>query len=119
MLLVWPYLIFGLLTNAFASVLLKKGSLETGSINNISELFVAIINPYLLFGAVSYVASFVFYFMALSVAPLSFVQPVLTAGAIIAVTISAALIFGESLTWLKILGITITIIGVILISRSS
>lgn len=117
--MVWIYIFSGIAANSAASIFLKKASDRIGSLQSFTDYIQLLINPFLLLGLVAYGLAFVFYAVALSVAPLSLVQPVMTAGAIVLISLSASLFFKEQLSWVTIIGIFVTIVGVTLISMGA
>lgn len=113
----WLILIFGVASNAAASILIKYA----GNTIVISELaktpWKIFENYYLLIGIILYFFAFVFYILALKEFPLHVAHPILTSGAIAVVAIAAFIIFREPITFQKLIGIAFILIGVLLISK--
>ena len=112
----WFILFLGIMSNAFASVLIKVAVSESRKLPSLFDPMSIITNWPLLLGLIMYVATFLFYISALSRFPLNVAHPIFTAGAIAVVALLSVLLFKEQLYWSTILGISLIIIGVILIS---
>ena len=74
-------------------------------------------NPFILGGLACYVVSVVVWIMALSRVPVSVAYPMLSVGYIVN-AVAAWLLFGESLTAQKLVGIAFIVVGVFLVARS-
>jgi multidrug transporter EmrE-like cation transporter len=118
--LTWALVITGVTLNAAAQLLLKAATHATGPIA-VSWDGVAAAVPRMLVqtgwwgGLACYAASVVVWVLALSRAPVSVLYPLLSIGYIVN-AIGAALLFGEALPPLKIVGITVIILGVWILS---
>ncbi len=121
-----PLILSGVLLNAFAQVLLKKGMLGIGYFeiqfqNLFQNLFPMIkkvaANSYILLGLGSYVISVAIWLLVLARVEVSYAYPFLSVGYVV-VTLIGYFIFQESLSWIRVVGISIIIVGVILLSRS-
>ena len=117
-----PLIISGVLLNAFAQVLLKKGMLGIGYFEIQFQNFFPVIknvatNLYILLGLGSYVISVAIWLLVLARVEVSYAYPFLSVGYVV-VTLVGYLIFQESLSWIRVIGISIIIVGVILLSRS-
>jgi multidrug transporter EmrE-like cation transporter len=117
-----PLILSGVLLNAFAQVLLKKGMLGIGYFEiQFQNLFPVVkkvaSNPYILFGLGSYVISVAIWLLVLARVEVSYAYPFLSVGYVV-VTLTGYFIFQESLPWTRVLGVSIIIVGVILLSRS-
>ncbi len=108
------------LLNSAAQLFLRKGMLLIGE-SGIGSLFThmgALITNLWLWGAMICYAFSIFLWMSvLSKVEVSFAYPFLSVGYIV-VAISGYLLFNESLSLTRILGILVICIGVYLISRS-
>lgn len=107
--------IFGIASNAAASVLIKYAMMPDRKVS-ISEPLSIILNVPLWTGLMLYGIAFVLYALTLQRLPLNVTHPVLTCGAISLLAILSVILFGESFTATKITGIIFVAIGVILIS---
>lgn len=107
--------IFGILSNASASVLIKYAMLPERKVS-IHEPLSILLNFPLWLGLFLYGMAFVLYALTLQRLPLNVTHPVLTCGAIALVAVFSALIFHESFSIVKFTGILLVIVGVIFIS---
>jgi len=117
-----PLILAGVLLNAFAQVLLKKGMLSIGYFEfNFQTIFPIIkkvtINSYILSGLASYVISVAIWLLVLARVEVSYAYPFLSVGYVV-VTLIGYFIFQENLSWMRVIGITVIIVGVLLLSRS-
>jgi len=112
----------GVLLNATAQLLLKAGTNKLGAIfpidSKITQEVIRIsFQPFILSGLFCYVLSVSLWIVALSRAPVSVAYPILSIGYIIN-AVAAYYLFGESLTYQKIIGIIVIIIGVYFVAKS-
>ena len=107
--------VFGISSNAAASVLIKYAMMPERKVS-ISEPLSIILNIQLWTGLMFYGIAFVLYALTLQRLPLNVTHPVLTCGAISMVAILSVILFGESFTATKIAGVILVAVGVILIS---
>lgn len=117
-----PMILFTVLTNALAQILLKKGMLVAGSFSFTAQEIVAVLprlamNPYLVIGMAVFVVSMASHLLVLSRVELSFAYPFLSL-AYVVVTVYSYFVFGEDVNAFRIAGIAFICIGTILISRS-
>ena len=112
----------GVLLNAAAQLLLKAGTNRVGefafALDNVVPIGTRLAaNPFILGGLACYVVSVVVWIMALSRVPVSVAYPMLSVGYIVN-AVAAWLLFGESLTAQKLVGIAFIVVGVFLVARS-
>ena len=112
----------GVLLNAFAQILLKKGMIILGyfefSTANIFAITIrAASNPYIIAGLICYVISFGLWMLVLSRVEVSFAYPFLSIGYIITAAIGYYY-FGETLNIYRILGLCLICIGVMFVAKS-
>lgn len=117
-----PMILFTVLTNAMAQILLKKGMLVTGSFNFTLQDMAAvaprlIMNPFLIFGLFTFVVSMASHLLVLSRVELSFAYPFLSL-AYVVVTVYSYYVFNEDVNAFRMTGIALICVGTILISRS-
>jgi multidrug transporter EmrE-like cation transporter len=115
-------LMAGVLLNAVAQLLLKAGTNRVGefafTLENVAPVGAKIAtSPYILAGIGCYVVSLVVWILALSRVPVSVAYPMLSVGYIVN-AVAAWMLFGESLTAQKLVGIGFIVIGVWLVARS-
>ena len=115
-------LMAGVLLNALAQLALKAGTNRIGefafALDNVVPIGLRIASsPFILLGVGCYVVSLVVWILGLSRVPVSVAYPMLSVGYIIN-AIAAWMLFGESLTAQKIIGIGMIVIGVVLVARS-
>jgi len=120
--LTFSFLMAGVLLNATAQLLLKAGTNRVGEFAFALENVVPIgtklaFNPFILGGLACYVVSVAVWILGLSRVPVSVAYPMLSVGYIVNAVL-AYLLFGESLTAQKVLGIGFIIVGVFLVARS-
>ena len=120
--LTFSFLMAGVLLNAAAQLALKAGTNRIGefafSLDNVVPIGLRVASsPYILLGLVCYVVSVVVWILGLSRVPVSVAYPMLSVGYIVN-AIAAWMLFGESLTAQKLVGIGMIIIGVVLVARS-
>jgi multidrug transporter EmrE-like cation transporter len=112
----------GVLLNAVAQLLLKAGTNRIGEFAFTLENLVPVglkvaASPFVLGGLACYAVSVVVWIMALSRVPVSIAYPMLSIGYIVNAG-AAWILFGESLTAQKLVGIGFIIVGVWLVARS-
>jgi drug/metabolite transporter (DMT)-like permease len=117
-----PLILFTVLTNAAAQIMLKKGMLilgptAFGSSNPIVSLFRIIFSPWVFLGLTTFVVSMVTHLYVLSKVELSFVYPFLSL-AYVVVAVYAYFFFNENVSNLRIAGLALICLGTLLISRS-
>jgi multidrug transporter EmrE-like cation transporter len=117
-----PLILSGVLLNAFAQILLKKGMLGIGYFEIQFQNFFPMIkkvavNSYILLGLGSYVVSVAIWLLVLARVEVSYAYPFLSVGYVV-VTLTGYLLFQENLSWMRVVGISVIILGVILLSRS-
>ena len=101
-------------------LLMKRGMLMFGAIP-VKELFVKLIpmltNPFVFLGLALFGISSVFWLVVLSRLELSLVYPMVSIGYVV-VAIMSMVLFGETLSVVRLAGIAVICFGVFLISRS-
>jgi len=117
-----PFILFTVLTNAAAQLLLKQGMLSLGPISFsadtiIQRVFQIVLNPWVFFGLTTFVISMASHLYVLSKVDLSFAYPFLSL-AYVAVAVLAWLLFKEELGAMKIAGIAFICVGTVLIAQS-
>lgn len=116
-----PLILFTVLTNAAAQIMLKKGMLAVGAVTLEAGLFQTVFrivfNPWVFLGLSTFVISMASHLVVLSRVELSFAYPFLSL-AYVVVAAYAYYVFKEDVNSLRIAGIGLICIGTILISRS-
>lgn len=117
-----PFILFTVMTNAAAQLLLKHGMNTLNATGFTSDslvmrAFQIVFNPFVFLGLATFVISMVSHLYVLSKVDLSFAYPFLSL-AYVAVAVFAWLLFKEELGTLKIAGIAFICIGTILIAQS-
>ena len=112
----------GVLLNAAAQLLLKSGTNAVGvfefSVQNVMPIGWKIATqPYILAGIGCYVISVVVWILALSRAEVSIAYPMLSIGYVVN-AIAAWHMFGEAVTPVRLVGISIIVLGVFIVARS-
>jgi drug/metabolite transporter (DMT)-like permease len=117
-----PFILFTVLTNAAAQLLLKQGMLSLGAISFsadtiIQRVFQIVFNPWVFAGLVTFAISMASHLYVLSKVDLSFAYPFLSL-AYVFVAVLAWLLFKEDLGAMKIAGIAFICVGTVLIAQS-
>ena len=117
-----PLILFTVLTNAAAQILLKKGMLSIGHFDFSGGAIATTVprilfNPFVMLGLFTFVVSMGSHLLVLSRVELSFAYPFLSLAYVVA-AVYAFLVFGEDLNAWRIAGIAFICLGTILISRS-
>jgi multidrug transporter EmrE-like cation transporter len=120
--LTFSLVLTGVLLNAAAQLFLKAGTNRVGAFSFALENIVPIgarlaSSPHVLAGLSCYVVSVVVWILALSRVQVSIAYPMLSIGYIVN-AFAAWMLFGESITAQKMIGIGFIVIGVILVGRS-
>jgi multidrug transporter EmrE-like cation transporter len=120
--LTFSLVLAGVLLNAAAQLLLKAGTNRVGefafALDNLVPIGARLaLNPYILGGLGCYVVSVVIWILALSRVPVSIAYPMLSIGYIVN-ALAAWMLFGESLSAQKLVGIGFIVVGVFLVARS-
>ncbi len=117
-----PLILFTVLTNAMAQLLLKKGMLTTGTFAFSAQEIAAtvprlITNPFLMLGMFTFVVSMASHLLVLSRVELSFAYPFLSLAYVVAAVYSYYA-FNEDLNAYRVAGIALICAGTALIARS-
>ena len=109
-------LVLGMIFNIIAQVSLKHG-INLINLNelNIHTLFRMISSPYLWTGAIMYGISFVFYIFSLSKGELGRISPISQALTTLGIVLVSIVVFHESITIYKIVGVLLLVAGTIII----
>ena len=118
----YSLILFGVLLNASAQLLLKAGTNAVGRFEfaaaNIVPMATRIaFEPHILAGVACYAVSLVVWIMGLSRVEVSVAYPLLSLGYVIN-AVGAAVLFGEAVGAMRVAGIVFIIVGVSLIARS-
>ncbi len=114
-------LLTGVLLNAGAQLLLKTGTNAVGRFEFVAANIVPVgwrlaTEPHIMGGMVCYVLSLAVWIVGLSRVPVSVAYPMLSIGYVVNV-LAAWWLFGESVTPMKLAGISFIIVGVWLVAR--
>jgi multidrug transporter EmrE-like cation transporter len=116
-----PLILFTVLTNAAAQIMLKKGMMAVGGLTLeagiISTVVRVVFNPWVFAGLTTFVISMASHLVVLSKVELSFAYPFLSL-AYIVVAVYAYFVFKEDVNSLRIAGFGLICLGTLLISRS-
>ena len=110
----WLLLILGILTNAGASVIVKWAASTPIQLNQPfapGNIKVAV-------ALCLYFGAFIFYSMAVQRLPLAVAHPVMPAGAIVLVGMSAVFVFSEKIVPLQAIGYALLLAGILCIAFS-
>lgn len=116
------FILFTVLTNAAAQLMLKQGMLSLGPLSFTADTFIArifqvVFNPWVFAGLATFVISMASHLYVLSKVELSFAYPFLSL-AYVAVAVFAYFVFREDLNAWRIAGIAFICVGTILIAQS-
>ncbi len=117
-----PLILFTVLTNAAAQIMLKKGMITVGTFSfdtaNLASAFVkAMFNPYVFLGLCTFVISMLSHLVVLSRVDLSFAYPFLSLAYVVAAAY-AYFVFKEDVNLVRFSGIALICFGTVLIARS-
>jgi len=116
------FILFTVLTNAAAQLMLKQGMLSLGPVSftadtMVARLFQILFTPWVFAGLASFVISMASHLYVLSKVELSFAYPFLSL-AYVAVAVFAYVLFKEDLNSWRIAGIAFICVGTVLIAQS-
>ena len=117
-----PLILFTVLTNAAAQIMLKKGMIGVGSFSfdaaNLAGAFLkAMLNPYVFLGLCTFVISMLSHLVVLSRVDLSFAYPFLSLAYVVTAAY-AYFVFKEDVNVVRFAGIALICFGTVLIARS-
>lgn len=117
-----PFILFTVMTNAAAQLMLKQGMMSLGSVsfdgaNPLVKMLQIIFSPWVFAGLLTFVISMASHLYVLSKVELSFAYPFLSL-AYVAVAVFAYFIFHEDLNAWRIGGIAFICVGTVLIAQS-
>lgn len=117
-----PLILFTVLTNAAAQIMLKRGMLSVGPFTLEGRKLIGtavsiLLNPFVVLGLCTFVISMTSHLVVLSRVELSYAYPFLSL-AYVVVALYAYFVFREDLNAFRILGIALICAGTIFISRS-
>jgi drug/metabolite transporter (DMT)-like permease len=116
------YILPSVFLGVIGQLLLKRGMMAMGPLsltdgNVISLVWSIFTNPWVITGLALYVSGTLFWLIALSRADLSFVYPFATLSMAL-IIISSHFIFGETISGLRLVGISTIVVGVLIVARS-
>ena len=117
-----PFILFTVMTNAAAQLMLKQGMMTLGplsfeGVNPLVKLLQIVFSPWVFLGLCMFVISMASHLYVLSKVELSFAYPFLSL-AYVAVAVFAYFIFREDLNAWRIAGIAFICVGTVLIAQS-
>lgn len=117
-----PLILFSVLVNAGAQLLLKAGMnrigyFEFALVNAASIGLKVMASPFVLFGVAAYVVSMLIWLLVLSRMEVGYAYPMISLGYIVN-AVAGHYLFQENLSVTRIAGILVIILGVFLVSRS-
>ena len=123
-----PLILFTVLSNAAAQLMLKQGMLTFDPITTgdgpmtamsiITLMFKVAFHPWVFFGLCAFVISMMSHLYVLSKVELSFVYPFLSI-AFIAVAVGSWMFFGEDINGWRMLGFAFICVGTVLVAQSA
>lgn len=116
------YILISVLGGAIGQILLKRGMSSMGAqtlaVNQVGSILWRIgTNPFVIAGLTVYLASTVFWLLALSRVDLSYAYPFASLSYIV-MLIASWRLFDENISLMRLLGCVVVLTGVMLISRS-
>lgn len=117
-----PFILFTVLTNAAAQLMLKYGMMSLGpvsfaGVNPALKIIQIVFSPWIFAGLCTFVISMASHLYVLSKVELSFAYPFLSL-AYVAVAVFAYLLWREDLNAYRIAGIALICVGTVLIAHS-
>lgn len=117
-----PFILFTVMTNAAAQLMLKHGMMSLGTLsfaggNPLLKVLAIVFSPWVFLGLCTFVISMASHLFVLSKVELSFAYPFLSL-AYVAVAVFAFFIFREDLNAWRIGGIAFICVGTVLIAQS-
>ena len=117
-----PLILFTVLSNAAAQIMLKRGMMMVGRVSLdpsslVSSFGQIALNPFVIAGLCTFFISMASHMVVLSRVDLSFAYPFLSL-AYVVVTAYAYFVFHEDVSQLRVAGIALICFGTILVSRS-
>lgn len=114
-----PLILFSVLLNAIAQILLKKGMISVGNLAlSVEFITKCVLNPYILGGFGIYAISIISWLIVLSKVQVSIAYPFLAFGFVFSAVV-AYFAFGEPLGVYKIIGIVLICAGLVLLAFSN
>lgn len=116
-----PFILFTVLTNAAAQILLKYGMIRIGDFstlhsNLIIKLLQVVFSPFVFLGLCTFVISMASHLYVLSKVELSYAYPFLSL-AYVVVAVYAYFIFQEDLNAMRVFGIALICVGTVFIAQ--
>lgn len=112
----WLILLFGILTNASASVLIKIATMAPRKLPSVSDPIAALLNWPFWLGLGLYGIAFALYAAALSRFPMNVAHPILTSGSVVMVALFSLFFLREPFHWTTGVGIVLVAGGVVLLT---
>jgi drug/metabolite transporter (DMT)-like permease len=116
-----PFIIMAVTMSAIGQVLIKKGINVLGNIDFSSGLITSYMKifllPYVILGSLVYVISLFIWVYALSKVALSFAYPFLALSYVM-IIVASRVFLGETVPFLRVLGILVICIGILLVAKS-
>lgn len=115
-----PFILFTVLTNAAAQIMLKYGMLQLGSlsfagVNPVVKILQVVFSPWVFVGLCTFVVSMASHLFVLSKVELSYAYPFLSL-AYVVVAVAAWLLFREDLNAMRVGGIAFICVGTVFIA---
>ncbi len=117
-----PLILFTVLTNAAAQLMLKRGmsgvgTLDVGGDGLIATVFRVVFNPFVFAGLCTFVVSMASHLIVLSKVQISYAYPFLSL-AYVVVAAYAYFVFHEDMSPIRIAGIALIVVGTVFIAQS-
>ena len=113
----WFSLIFAIVFNALANILMKAGARRLGEGVGVGLLRHAIGDPFLILGVISFALALAGYTLALTRFALAVAYPMMTGIGFLIVALASATMFGERLLPIRIVGMGVIVAGIFLVAR--
>ena len=116
-----PFILFTVLTNAAAQVMLKHGMMQLGplsfaGVNPILKILQIVFSPFVFLGLLTFVISMASHLFVLSKVELSYAYPFLSL-AYVVVAVAAWFLFAEDLNAYRVGGIALICVGTVFIAQ--
>ena len=114
----WFALGFAIVFNALANILMKAGARRLGEGVGVGLLRHAVADPFLLLGILSFAIALAGYTFALTRFALAVAYPLMTGIGFLIVALAGAMLFGERLLPLRMVGMAVILLGITLVART-
>jgi multidrug transporter EmrE-like cation transporter len=116
----WIGVLIVVLSGTFAQSMMKMGTHQVGAFGDapfLQYLLKLLFSPLILLAIIAYGFGVIWYMFMISRLELSFLYPIMTSLGLVTVSIVSATLFQEQISWIRLGGIAVMIVGVFLVSK--